>query len=58
MQRLRYFEYFVLLLVMGIMTCFILQLSYIDGIQVGEVFKGYLPSSTMVETNGYDALYY
>lgn len=54
MRRLRYFEYFVLLLVFGIMICFFLQLSYIKGVEVGDVFRGYLPSASIVQTDGYD----
>jgi hypothetical protein len=54
MQRLRYFEYFVISLVLGVTICFSIQLSYIEGASVGEVFKGYLPSSAIVQAQGYD----
>jgi metal iron transporter len=54
MQRLRYFEYFVMALVLGVTICFSIQLSYIEGASVGEVFKGYLPSSAIVQAQGYD----
>lgn len=58
MRRLRYFEYFVLSLVLGIMVCFFIQLSYIQGVEVGKVFKGYLPSSSIVQTEGYGSILY
>jgi len=52
MVRLRLFEYFVMSLVLGVMVCFCIQLTYIQGTTAGEVFKGYLPSSAIVEGNG------
>ncbi|KAL8670434.1 MAG: hypothetical protein Q9168_005032 [Polycauliona sp. 1 TL-2023] len=52
MRRLRFFEGFVMCLVLGVVICFCIQLSYIQGTGVGEVFKGYLPSSTVVEGEG------
>lgn len=39
-------------LVLGVMICFCIQLSYIKDTSAGEVFKGYLPSSAIVEGNG------
>lgn len=39
-------------LVLGVVVCFCVQLSYIDDTGVGEVFKGYLPSSAVVEGDG------
>ncbi|ETI26762.1 hypothetical protein G647_10207 [Cladophialophora carrionii CBS 160.54] len=52
MMRLRLFEYFVMCLVLGVMVCFCIQLSYIKDTSAGEVFKGYLPSSAIVKGNG------
>ncbi|EXJ54212.1 manganese transporter [Cladophialophora yegresii CBS 114405] len=52
MMHLRLFEYFVMCLVLGVMVCFCIQLSYIKDTSVGEVFKGYLPSSAIVKGNG------
>jgi len=52
MMHLRLFEYFVMSLVFGVMVCFCIQLSYIRDTSAGEVFKGYLPSSAIVEGNG------
>jgi metal iron transporter len=52
MMHLRLFEYFVMSLVLGVMVCFCIQLSYIRGTSIGEVFKGYLPSSAIVEGDG------
>jgi metal iron transporter len=52
MMHLRLFEYFVMSLVLGVMVCFCIQLSYIKDTSAGEVFKGYLPSSAIVDGNG------
>jgi metal iron transporter len=49
MKRLRYFEYFVMALVMGIMICFFIQLSFMKDVSAGEVFRGFLPSSSIIE---------
>lgn len=53
MTKLRLFEYFVMCLVLGVIVCFGIQLAYIKDVSVGEVFKGYLPSSAVVKGNGY-----
>lgn len=39
-------------LVLGVVICFCIQLSYIQDTGVAEVFKGYLPSSAVVEGEG------
>ena len=52
MRGLRAFEFFVVLLVLGVVICFCIQLSMIDDTPVGDVFKGYLPSSAIVEQKG------
>ncbi|PPJ50703.1 hypothetical protein CBER1_07711 [Cercospora berteroae] len=52
MNALRLFEGFVMLLVLGVVVCFCYQLSLIQGTTPGEVFKGYLPSSALVESKG------
>ncbi|EXJ81799.1 manganese transporter [Capronia coronata CBS 617.96] len=52
MGRLRLFEYFVMGLVLGVMVCFCVQLSFIQNTTAGEVFQGYLPSSAIVNGNG------
>ncbi|KAH6957254.1 natural resistance-associated macrophage protein-domain-containing protein [Fusarium avenaceum] len=52
MKGLRIFEFFILFLVMGVVICFCIQLSMIENTSVGEVFKGYLPSSSIVEQQG------
>ncbi|KAH9839622.1 manganese transporter pdt1-like [Teratosphaeria destructans] len=52
MRALRAFEIFVMLLVLGVVICFCFQLSLIKDVAVGEVFKGYLPSSTVVQGQG------
>ena len=52
MRRLRAFEFFVVALVLGVVICFCIQLSLIENTTVGEVFKGYLPSPTVVQGDG------
>ena len=52
MSRLRLFEFLVMALVLGVVVCFCIQLSYINNATVGEVFKGYLPSSAVIKGNG------
>ncbi|CEL11970.1 Putative Manganese transporter SMF1 [Aspergillus calidoustus] len=49
MKTLRVFEFFVICLVLGVVVCFCIQMSLIENTTVGEVFKGYLPSSAIVE---------
>jgi metal iron transporter len=53
MKGLRAFELFVVALVLGVVICFCIQLSLIKDTSVGEVFRGYLPSSALVQTEGY-----
>ncbi len=55
-KRLRFFEMFVMALVMGVVICFCIQLSLIQNTSIGEVFRGYLPSATVVRSNGYEFL--
>ncbi|KAI9744737.1 MAG: hypothetical protein M1818_001662 [Claussenomyces sp. TS43310] len=52
MKGLRTFEMFVVALVLGVVICFIVQLSLIKDTSVGEVFRGYLPSSAIVQPQG------
>jgi len=52
MTRLRVFEYLVVALVLGVTVCFCIQLSLIQHTSAGEVMRGYLPSSAIVEGNG------
>ncbi|KAH0544524.1 hypothetical protein FGG08_001296 [Glutinoglossum americanum] len=52
LRNMRYFEFFVIALVLGVVVCFCIQLSFIHDATVGEVFRGYLPSSSIVEANG------
>lgn len=51
-KRLRPFEYFVMALVLGVVICFCIQLSLIENTSIGEVFRGYLPSSAIVQSEG------
>lgn len=52
LRGLRMFELFVGGLVLGVVICFCFQLSLIRETSVGEVFRGYLPSSAMVQSQG------
>ncbi|EMC98358.1 hypothetical protein BAUCODRAFT_422789 [Baudoinia panamericana UAMH 10762] len=52
MRALRAFEIFVMLLVLGVVVCFCVQLSLIRDTSVVEVFRGYLPSSALVQGQG------
>ncbi|KAK5111371.1 hypothetical protein LTR62_005211 [Meristemomyces frigidus] len=53
MKALRGFEFFVVLLVLGVVICFCFQLSLLPAsTKVGEVFKGYLPSRSLVQGQG------
>lgn len=52
MRALRIFEAGVALLVLGVVVCFCFQLSLIKDTSVGEVFKGYLPSSALIKSKG------
>lgn len=52
MRGLRLFEFFVLALVLGVVICFCIQLSLIKNQPIGEVFRGYLPSSAIVQSDG------
>lgn len=52
MIGLRAFEFFVMALVLGVVVCFCIQLSLIRDQPVGEVFRGYVPSSAVVQGNG------
>ena len=52
MKGLRAFELFILVLVLGVVICFSIQLSLIQETPVGDVFKGYLPSKALVEQKG------
>lgn len=53
MKGLRAFEMFVMALVLGVVICFCIQLSLIKDTPVGDVFRGYLPSSAIIEAQGY-----
>ena len=52
MRRLRGFEFFVMALVIGVVICFCIQLSYIKDTSISEVFRGYIPSATIVQNKG------
>lgn len=48
----RMFEFFVAVLVLGVVICFCIQLSFIKGVSPREVFRGYVPSSALVQGQG------
>jgi metal iron transporter len=48
MKSVRVFEFFVMLLVLGVVVCFCFELSKIQA-PVGDVFRGYVPSSELVK---------
>ncbi|TKW56799.1 Manganese transporter SMF1 [Colletotrichum tanaceti] len=52
MRGLRIFEIGVCVLVLGVVVCFCIQLSLVENTTVGQVFRGYLPSSSIIETQG------
>ncbi|PNS13748.1 Manganese transporter SMF2 [Sphaceloma murrayae] len=52
MKALRGFEFFVAALVLGVVVCFCIQLSLIEGVTPGEVFKGYIPNSAVTQSQG------
>lgn len=51
-RGLRYFEFFVILLVLGVVICFCIELSLISVPDVGQIFRGYLPSHALIESQG------
>ena len=53
MKGLRAFEIFVTVLVLGVVICFCIQLSLIKNASIGKVFRGYLPSGAIAESDGY-----
>ncbi|KAH9907442.1 natural resistance-associated macrophage protein-domain-containing protein [Xylariomycetidae sp. FL2044] len=52
MKGLRFFECFVMLLVMAVVICFCIQLSLIEGTTAGEVFRGYIPNDSITKSEG------
>lgn len=50
---MRAFEFFVMALVIAVVICFCIQLSLIKDTSVGSVFRGYLPSKELVESQAY-----
>lgn len=52
MKGLRIFEMGVMALVLGVTICFCIELSLIKNTPVGEVFRGYLPSSAIIQATG------
>lgn len=52
MRGLRIFELFVMVLVLGVVICFCVMLSLIDVPDLRHLFRGYLPSHAIVESQG------
>lgn len=56
LTRTQIFEVAVAVLVLAVAICFAIELSKLSGVTAGEVFRGYLPSKTMVQNKGlYDS---
>lgn len=52
MWGLRAFEFFIMALVLGVVVCFCIQLSLLKVNSVGVIFRGYLPSATVIQGSG------
>ena len=52
MKGLRVFEYFIVGLVLSVVICFCIQLSLDKETSVARVFRGYLPSSAITQSEG------
>ncbi|MCJ1417408.1 hypothetical protein MMC32_003752 [Xylographa parallela] len=52
MKALRAFELFVAAFVLGVFICFCIELSLISKTYVGPIFDGFLPSATIVQSQG------
>lgn len=52
MKIVRYFEYLVSALVIMVVICFAIELGNIGPVDTGAIFRGFLPSSELLETNG------
>ena len=55
LRRERFFHYFIVALVMGVVICFCIELSFIhqhQHVSAAEVLKGYLPSAAVVGGQG------
>jgi metal iron transporter len=51
LRATRIFEMLIGLLVLGVVVCFCVELGSIRGTSIGEVFRGYVPSSVLVQPN-------
>lgn len=51
LRRLRWFEAFVALFIIGVFSSFCIELSFVKA-TAGEVFKGFLPSREIFVSNG------
>lgn len=52
MKIVRYFEYLVSFLVVLVVACFAIELGNIGPVDPGEIFRGFLPSTELLETQG------
>lgn len=52
MKIVRYFEYLVSALVILVVVCFAIELGNIGPVDPGEIFRGFMPSSELLETQG------
>lgn len=53
MRTLRFFEFFVASIVLGVVVCFCIQLSMLDDIDTGDVFDGFVPHRDIFVSQGY-----
>ncbi|ODV96205.1 hypothetical protein PACTADRAFT_56991 [Pachysolen tannophilus NRRL Y-2460] len=52
LKFVKMFEYAVAVLVLAVVVCFCIELSYIPQQSVGKIFRGYLPSSEILQNGG------
>jgi metal iron transporter len=52
MKIVRYFEYMVSALVLVVVICFAIELSSIGPVDTGAIFRGFLPSKELTDTQG------
>ncbi|KAK7515306.1 divalent metal ion transporter [Phyllosticta citriasiana] len=52
MRGVRLFEYFSMMLVLGVVICFCIQLSLIENTTAGEVMRGFIPNNSISNSQG------
>ncbi|KAL9054382.1 MAG: hypothetical protein Q9162_004184 [Coniocarpon cinnabarinum] len=51
-KGLRWFEIFLMFLILGVVICFCIELSLIHEDDIGEIFRGFVPSHALIESQG------